>query len=141
MPPSLPMRPTLAGGNIAPRGNSVCWRCGKSIFATSHPPPSPETDNSTTAAPRRSAGLGLGLGFWNLFGQIPSQDVKQLHHSTAIIPRFTPSSLGVKQLHHSTVHDRVLLLHLSRCRQSRRNEGSTTFTTSATDAPRKALQC
>ena len=92
-------------------------------------------------APRRSAGLGLGLGFGISSVKFdPSQDVKQLHHSTAIIPRFTPSSLGVKQLHHSTVHDRVLLLHLSRYRQSGRNEGSTTFTSSATDAPRKALQ-
>jgi hypothetical protein len=39
----------------------------------------------------------------------------------------------------TTVHGRVLLLYLSRHAQSRRNEGSTTFTTSATDAPRKAL--
>ena len=72
-------------------------------------------------APRRSAGLGLGLGFGISSVKFdPSQDVKQLHHST--------------------VHDRVLLLHLSRYRQSGRNEGSTTFTSSATDAPRKALQ-
>jgi len=46
---------TLAGGNIAPRGNSVCRRCGKSTFATSHPPPTAQAStrdrqqhNSTT---------------------------------------------------------------------------------------------